>query len=553
MRRFERHGVNLAKFVVLTLVFLALYVVIREWIKILALGALDLNITQANVVRSWEPWLVTFYFLTVSIISCRYIRSVKREQVYNEINSKRYPDEARKLKSEVHNIVFELTSRRVSLFEIADRQSKTVYAITGNWRSGKTTTAGHLIDILRKEQKITIGGEYYHDTFNFGNINESIHAFFGNLARLTGAHDFKKLAFTATPQNEVGLSLGPLKLDHFFTSVQDVGALRKSLQDTLNKQNKVYVLVIDDIDRLLFSEQLQWLRTVELLGKFSRNLLLIVPINYTQVERGLASNNISEKYLEKILPQVINVGVDVDFIRKTFGITGKSSVGVKRRYAKYMFCLSMRACINRMSNDADNSSRTLATWKYDFLSGAISQTALRFTDNLQQVTDENMKMRLGESGYTVEAKSDYIFNNDHTYSPDSSMLGSSQHQIISTANNAFLDTSWGSGKNFLTAKESSLDRMLDIHRLQAIFERVLFKKIKRTGHANFAGIEGDGTPFWETIGFGIVKGIKSDPSVSMYFTYDMILEEAAKLLSAQNEAEETQILIDLVRSGKSAQ
>jgi hypothetical protein len=531
------------KLVGLTLLLSVLYIAIRTTLKPLPRDVLHLSAGFIQLIHTFEPllfglWVIPFVIF-YGIYSFRQLRVSKK--ILNEVHASKYSEESKRLDTNIKSIVEDLLQGMSTFYEINDKPRKTVYAITGNWRSGKTTTAGHMIDLLRKETKIKWGGEYYHDTFNFGNINESIHSFFNNIALLTKIDEFKHLARTATPQSEISLSVGPIKFPNVFAFNQDLRSLRKKIHDKLKGQGRTYIIVLDDIDRLLPTEQLQWLRTIELLGKFRGSLLLVIPVNYLEVTRALDKSEISEKYLEKILPNVINVGVDIDFIMRELGVNGDPSPEIARKYSKYLYCLAIRMCLAKLNS---NTSVSRTSWEHDFAGGLISKTAMKFKDGLYVPQSTGITFNLGpNSEYQVGSSKQLWFNNGDLYN---------SHQIMKIPYYYFLAPSADSN-DIEVAAVRTVEVVLDINTLQQIFEQVRFKYVDRPS-IKPNGYSADSTAevnFWETIGYSIVKNLESDPAISTYFTYDIISKELKGLL-AIDESQEAEFLIELTRSGKTA-
>lgn len=530
----------------LVIILSSSYEAVRTTLKSIPYDVLRLSPQLIKQLHNFERELFIGWVIIPTAVYGRmaFIRLRVNRKIFNEVVATSYPEESQKLRQSIELIVSSLLKNRDSFYEINDRPYKTVYAITGNWQSGKTTTAGHIIDLLRKERHIQWGGEYYHDTFNFGNINESIHSFFNNIATLTKIDAFRHLALTAAPQSEINLTVGPLNLPNIFTFTQDVWSLRKKIHDKLDDQGKTYIIILDDIDRLLPIEQLQWLRTIELLGKFRGSLLILVPVNQLEVTKALDKSSISKKYLEKILPNTIDIGVDIDFIKREFGIDEDPTPELAGKYAKYLYCLAMRICLSKLTNDAP---LTGMAWEHDFAAGFISKIALRFRDGLYIPQGTGSTFNVGpQSEYQIGGNMMLWFNDGFHYSSNEIIRISQYYFHAPSADNYDIDV----------IKERTVDKFLDIHFLQKVFERVRFKYVERTAAITPNSYAEDPTEeidFWETIGYSLIKSLENDPAISTYFTYDIISKEIRELLVITDESKEARFFIELTRNGKIAQ
>lgn|GEM_PF-2027316 len=526
--------------------FCLAYILIRSTLKTVMLDMFKLQPSK-EVIHTLEPY--TFVVLMIIFLGLIYLPPIfqRRTKIYNEVDVELYKEEEEKLRSSLDKMVIDTKQPFKPFFEIADKHTKTVYALTGNWRSGKTTLAGQIVKLLDKRDDFINGGEYYHDTFNFGNINESINAFFSNLASLTRISEFNQLGYAATPKEDLNFTLGSVKLSRLFSPDKDLGYLRKRVQDKLIKPKKTYVVVIDDIDRLSATDQLQWLRTIELLGKFRGTLLLVVPVNLKEVEETAKKNGISKRYLEKILPNTINLGVNINYIKRRFGIAGDEDISqsLARKYAKYMYCLALRICIDKLTND---SLLTKTIWFNDFAGGSISKIALKFHDTLSSSRRSDTTLVLGlNSNYRIGSGKTLVFNDRSQYY---------RHNIIQLATNCFTSQSEDTN-DFNTVRQRTLDWVLNIHTLQNIFEMVRFKEIDSVmlHGGNTIPYNADDESwinFWSDIGYSAVQPLEDDPTLAQYFTYDILSNEIDMLLAIDDESEEAAFFIELTRNGKLA-
>jgi len=161
-----------------------------------------------------------------------------------------------------------ITDSPEAYMHIKKPYSRPVYSFTGGWLAGKTTAAGMLVKVIREDIEVEVGSETYHDTFNFGNVDESISSFFQMLSSKTNIELFKRLSEVSTPGADMTFDVGPLKLKKMISSSHSANKMRQNIHRKLNKTGKVHIVIIDDIDRLLPLEQAQWLRVLELLGQF---------------------------------------------------------------------------------------------------------------------------------------------------------------------------------------------------------------------------------------------------------------------------------------------
>lgn len=255
-------------------------------------------------------------------------------------------------------------------YDIAGHTTPTVFAITGHWRAGKTTAAGQFVQKMRRDKEVSLHGEYYHDSFSFGDVSDSIASFFGQLAEMTGIEEFETLGRVTAPALGNSVEIGPITLNNPFNSIfeqESTSELRKAVYSKLGEQSGSYVVVIDDLDRLKVDEQLMWLRVIELLGKFSGDIILLVPINLSIVEKMVEDALVSRQYIDKILPIQLPVGVDLGYIRKRML---RNNLGFKRQelFAKYVMSLALRIAISEHASHSETSS----SWRARLRSGDVS-------------------------------------------------------------------------------------------------------------------------------------------------------------------------------------
>jgi len=452
-------------------------------------------------------------------------------EISNEINENSYGHEDYQKMSDYYDDVisnnFSITPANFNI--ISARYPKSVYAITGGWRAGKTSASGMLVTILRKN--ISHSSETYHDTFNFGNVNESISSFFNTLAIKTSISEFKQLAKVSTPRFDMKFSFGPISIDRPVANDISANTIRRRIFEKLTSANKKHLVIIDDIDRLLPEEQIQWLRVIELLGKFNNQLIVIIPINIDQIKQGLNELGIPGSYLQKILPEQIPVGVDIDFIKSQFNITSRTSDSIKRKYSKYMLSLVIRMAMSKMSSNAIKSHRE---WENDFGVGNFSSVALRIYRAIKfnPTRDENRGIEALRVNPT-----ETIWTDDNKKEFSATIFA----QVIA---NAFKNLP-RTGERDTEISRSDINLLRSILTLNAIFKDF---KISVAGRSSSAEEREslEWHDIWTKIMWEALKDAKTDPHLSEYFQYDLISDEISILKSLRTPKEENEILKALI-------
>ena len=357
---------------------LIVYMIAKPYLKAVIQDTYSWSIVPYHDAESLTFTIYLLVFAALGIVTGIIATHVNRSkyQVQNQIETDTYGNfDLRKIKSGIFaDIKKNLNADAESFFEITRSYPKNIYVIDGGWRAGKTSAAGMLLSLLSNDKQVGSVVSIYHDTFNFGNIDESISSFFKKLSEVTQINDFKKLGKVSSPGVDMGFSLGPLNVTIPFFNNYNTSLMRARIYERLTKSKHRHVVIIDDIDRLTFEEQLQWLRTLELLGKFNHKLIIIVPVKVAEIVKNLELNHISQKYLEKILPNRYNVGVDLDFIKKKFNLDkeGKGEQHRERQYYKYIVSLALRGLAQGI---ADNGNSSSGGWRVMLIENRVSAIA----------------------------------------------------------------------------------------------------------------------------------------------------------------------------------
>lgn len=442
--------------------------------------------------------------------------------------------------------------------DIPFQRLKTVYAITGNWRAGKTTAAGYVVGEIRRDSDATVLGEYYHDTFNFGSIHESIEAFFDQIAKMTGVKEFRMLGRISSPDVGVDMVIGPFKFRKSEGVMRSANQVRGVIYDKITNLEGIFTIVIDDIDRLTKEEQLQWLRTIELLGKFEQRLIVIVPVNETVLEINVEGSNISKKYIDKILPHKLPIGVDIGFIRSQF----KHDTGddqILKKYARYIFALAIRTAI--LEHQIKKRDRGL--WVGAFYSGDISEVA-RLIGQRVAVTESPSSDSHGWVSTVYRAT--YGVHGEFTVDTENGrglVLNNTggegakfQNSYFATiARNMFGAGSDRMGDNTEVFWEKSIRYLMDYSYLRRNFGDVKFKELTgddTSSNIQYSKVSGDEYDVWLHIIYPIVEGVTSDRALRRYFTYDIVRDEVAELLNINNPEDELVYFTKLILGGSKA-
>ncbi|MDB5183409.1 MAG: family P-loop domain [Candidatus Saccharibacteria bacterium] len=522
-------------------IWLTLYFLFRPFGKSLFNDVLDQNLHSYS---RYEWIALLFLTIVIFILSIFFNTQSQRPKKYT-LSVDETPDggDRERISNFVKNTVKPdvKNGKKENYKDIGYKHPKTVYAITGNWRAGKTTSA---IYFLKKISTLKISGQYYHDTFNFGNIDESIASFFSNISNMTGVKEFKQLGTASTPRFDIGFSLGPFSFKLPFSRNFNVNSLRST---AYSKLKDTFTIVIDDIDRLVPSEQLAWVRSIELLAKFEGKLIVVVPINYKEVEHGLASLDISPGYLEKIIPHRnrVAVGVDLDYIAKQFGgfetLHSDQDLQSTRKYTKFLFALSIVSSARAMISH----NFSYSSWENQYINDEISATAHAFSSALSYSEPYQPQVTAAfgpNSEYFVSQNENILFNDGQQFP---------RHLVIKLATTYMTLHDRNLSGDFEKAPERILNTLNNVSQMQNIFGRVSFVQETRVNIVQRGGRgfpNDEGLNFWETIAPVAVKNIFTDPQLSSYFTYDIVNDYIERLHNASDEGEEAQVLIRFIKA-----
>lgn len=508
------------KFTCLTMLSLLLYALLRPIFRTLMVDIIGL---PSNAIQQSEPLTMVVFVLIIAVlfpIGYLLIRRYESESMYIDIENtiEKYPgkgsDEIIKFYENI--IIHQLPKSPSTFFHIRNKYPRPVYTLTGGWLAGKTVAAGLLVKHMREDEAEgrIIGSEVYHDTFSFGNIDESILNIFKTLSIKTGIIEFEKLASISSPGLDMNFNLGPVSFKKSFETNHSANKLRANIYKKLHRSNKLHVVVIDDIDRLLPNEQAQWMRVIELLGQFYGSLILIVPINLRQVSVGLKSINIPSSYLDKILPieNRLGIGVDIEYIRKKFNVR---KIYEKKLYAKYCMSLAIRIMIKEMENNSDMQAdhwRTYAKTGYFSKLASIFAASLNINGSMGR---DNSLDRITwswpealHSSQTFKSFTDthlgkllnatYLINDHNEIKPNAIYI-----KYASTLRSIFADQS------------------------------LQIRHRDRSGEVFSPDMEV--YDFWKDIAWKIVSGIDSDHALSNYFNYELIDKELEQLLNMDSQ------------------
>ena len=501
-----------------------IYAICRPLAKTILIDVFELNRSSLSHVEMVTMPIIVglFGILMVTVLVVKNIINSDNKYIANELTDSTYGSyDVSKLKFYYKNTIKPNFENIPEFNVISKRYNKSVYAIIGGWRAGKTSAAGILLYILRKDEEKRkdnkIISETYHDTFNFGNVDESIATFFSTLANKTGVSEFKRLGKVSTPGLDMNINLGIFTVKRPLEFTLAANKLRNRIYDKLKDQNGFHVIILDDLDRLMALEQVQWLRVIELLGKFHGKLVLIVPVHLGQIIKGLDKYDLSAKYIDKILPNKISVGVNIDFIRKKFGISDLSGDEVKKRYAKYLFSLAIRSSISKI-NSKDISIRT--EWKNEFNLGNISGIGAYFKEGLARRGIENSQTSV--IGHTLNYN-DTLWFKESRGNYDS-------NEIFNLTKNSFLQGAFTETER-IDSRDVNVLRRVDM--LSYIFDDNSY--VIGTSQYNLdIDAVSDWHDLWLENLWPIADSVSFDSNISEYFQYDFIEEEIARLKSIES-------------------
>lgn len=452
-----------------------------------------------------------------------------------------------------------IDAQSVAEYDIAARLHSTVFAITGHWRAGKTTAAGQFVQKLRHDD-IELRGEYYHDSFNFGNVSDSITSFFAQLAEMTRIEEFETLGQVSTPRLDSSIEIGPITINNPFQDIftrQSTNVLRQTVHAKLQASSGSYVVIIDDLDRLKVDEQLMWLRVIELLGRFSGKIILLVPVNMTILEKMVEDALVSRQYIDKILPMQLPVGVDLEYIRKRML---RNNLGFKRQelFAKYVMSLGLRIA----ASEHELHRETSESWRARLRAGEVS-TVLR-------QLHRQLSFREGSNGFgSVQYYREFYFVKDDGASQKEAMVLDTEHDKRIIMSTGELYESFFGGelmKHDFGRRPFHQDQPNDFSadsartirsygELQRLFGSVRYRYGKMTREASYSTlpdevITREGS-YWFDFVFPAIQQVESDSALSRYFSYRQIDREINMLVEKKDKDVAT-YLAQLVYDNKTA-
>jgi hypothetical protein len=532
-------------FTLLTLVMA--YLLIKPAVKLVLIDVI--NIPQALLARN-EQLLFWIYVIVLSpIITFILVRlatsdsNTPSNKIVNQIQRAAYLYEDYR-KVELYYKTFirnERTQVAKKYYDVSKYYPKSVYALTGGWRAGKTTSAGMLLDVIRNDKSIEVGSETYHDCFNFGNIDESISIFFRTLSIKTGITEFNELGQVTTPRLDMGVSLGFLSFKKVFSKPIWANEIRSRIFTKLHDQKKVHVFIVDDIDRLMPSEQYQWLKVIEILGKFHNNLVLILPIHIEEVTKNLYdAYNLNPNYIDKIIPTKnrLAVGVDISYIKSLMSVSGRSPKRIKRIYTKYLISLALRQSISRQ---ATRPISRKGEWYNEVYRGGISEIARVFSDKIPRRA--GIAEQLSIMGMNIGKDETIWFKENRVNYETSKLNGLLKSRFLTPIDS----------RNNDEIGESNFHNLRTVDLLYSIFGQQSYQVYSSGTHygAMPTGLDDSAwRDYWNDALWPIARSVKNDTNLSQLFTYQDIDKEISALMKANSEADEQRILAGFVLQWK---
>ena len=193
-----------------------------------------------------------------------------------------------------------------------------VVALYGSWGSGKTTVVNFIVHYLEDRPKDRRPIIVHFNPWWFSGRENLIRAFFDQLqAALTGhlksgwRRTRRHLAQFAGLVSEAPIpyaSTGKVLKRVIEPKQPDINALKQSIAETLRKQGKRIVIVIDDIDRLTPEEIRQFFRVIKAVADFP-NVLYLLAFDREMVVKALTEKQDlpGDQYLEKIVQVPIDL------------------------------------------------------------------------------------------------------------------------------------------------------------------------------------------------------------------------------------------------------
>jgi hypothetical protein len=375
--------------------------------------------------------------------------------------------------------------------------------------------------MIRDDPPGEILSETYHDTFNFGNVDESIYSFFGSLAEKTNIDEFNMLAVVSTASVDMTFSIGPISIKSPFKRRIPTNEIRKIVFDKLTSMGGIHVVIVDDLDRLLPQEQAMWVRVIELLSKFQGRILLIVPVHILQLRLGLSSMKLNAEYIDKILPYQYPVGVNIEYIKSKFDLDGNDSSRQRILYSKYLISLAMRQVISRIA-DSTHTITDSTQWLNEVDNGEVSDIVKELYSHIYTHKDGGLNMIIGATD--VNLSNQAVWLQDGLTSDDDSFL-------TSLIRYRFIPYSIKKPDN---VNEGDVGRLKNSNNLLGAFNQQPFQIGARHTRPDFSNTEGWGDYWIEAI-WPAIEPITSDPNLATYFKYQLIDKEVAELMITDEE------------------
>lgn len=206
-----------------------------------------------------------------------------------------------------------------------DVQKGAVVGVLGAWGSGKTSFINLALNGFKGKDRDD--NEIVLIDFNpwmFSGTEQLMQRFFNELSvQLRLKSGFEKIGEYIDNYGEVLAGLGwlpvagkwvesghsiiKLIIQVLWKQKEGIGEKRKRIEDTLIKNNKKIIVVIDDIDRLSSGEIRDIFKLVRLTANFP-NMIYVLAFDRTRIERALEDEGINGRdYLEKILQIVVDI------------------------------------------------------------------------------------------------------------------------------------------------------------------------------------------------------------------------------------------------------
>lgn len=192
-----------------------------------------------------------------------------------------------------------------NLIKNYNSEERLVIGIEGKWGTGKSTIIKNLINEIKDNDEILI-----IDEFNPW-VYENNSAMFKGL--LDKVFDREKLEISSEELTRIKKSFFSLIFGEKFNGLQnlinedkyDEQALLKRINNYLNKNNRKIVLIIDNLDRLSSDKIILILSFVHNVLSGIENFIIILAYDQEELNDILLNENISKKYLNKLIQKRI--------------------------------------------------------------------------------------------------------------------------------------------------------------------------------------------------------------------------------------------------------